>query len=81
MVLELHSDNPQPPVLESDRAASPPDPATEPYQNEHVTSYDDWPNDAGIQILRATRSWIQYGTLGFAVFCILIGAVEALFGR
>jgi hypothetical protein len=40
-----------------------------------------WPEDTGILIVRATRSWIQYGTVGFAVFCILVGAVEALFGR
>jgi hypothetical protein len=40
-----------------------------------------WPEDTGILILRATRSWIQYGTVGFAVFCILVGAVEALLGR
>ena len=40
-----------------------------------------WLDDAGIEIIRATRSWIQYGTLGFAVICIVIGAVEALFGR
>jgi hypothetical protein len=40
-----------------------------------------WLDDTGIQILRATRSWIQYGTLGFAVCCILIGAVEGLLGR
>jgi hypothetical protein len=40
-----------------------------------------WPDDTGIQIIRATRSWIQYGTVGFAVFCIIIGALEGLFGR
>ena len=40
-----------------------------------------WPDDTGIQIIRATRSWIQYGTVGFAVICILIGAVEGLFGH
>jgi hypothetical protein len=33
------------------------------------------------EILRATRWWVLYGTGGFAVICILIGAVEALFGR
>ena len=36
---------------------------------------------SGIEIARATRSWIQYGTVAFAVICIVIGAVEALFGR
>jgi hypothetical protein len=40
-----------------------------------------WLDDTGIQIIRATRTWIQYGTVGFAVVCIVIGAVEGLFGR
>jgi hypothetical protein len=34
-----------------------------------------------MEIIKATRSWIQYGTVAFAVLCIVIGAVEALFGR
>jgi hypothetical protein len=33
------------------------------------------------ELSRATQNWIQWGTLGFAIFCIVIGAVEALFGR
>ena len=37
---------------------------------------ETWPD-----IIHATRSWIQYGTVGFAVFCIVVGAVEALVGR
>ena len=32
-------------------------------------------------ILNYTRNWIQYGLVGFTVTCILIGAVESLFGR
>jgi hypothetical protein len=40
-----------------------------------------WTDVTGIQIIRATRSWIQYGAVGFAVICIVIGALEALFGR
>jgi hypothetical protein len=40
-----------------------------------------WPTDTGIQIIRATCAWIQYGTVGFAAFCIVIGALEGLFGR
>jgi len=32
-------------------------------------------------VLRATRWWLLYGCGAFAVLCILIGAVEALFGR
>jgi hypothetical protein len=48
-----------------------------------VTSLIDalWLEETGVEIIRATRSWIQYGTVGFAVICIVIGAVEALFGR
>jgi hypothetical protein len=34
-----------------------------------------------ITIVRATRLWVQYGIFGFAVFCIIVGAVESLFGR
>ena len=37
--------------------------------------------DDNLTIVRATRLWIQYGVFGFAVFCIIIGAVESLFGR
>jgi hypothetical protein len=40
-----------------------------------------WWDGTGMEVVRATRSWIQYGTLAFAVICIVIGAVEALFGR
>jgi hypothetical protein len=40
-----------------------------------------WWDGSGVEIVRATRSWIQYGTVAFAVICIVIGAVEALFGR
>jgi hypothetical protein len=41
----------------------------------------DWPANTGIQIIRATCAWIQYGTVGFAAFCIVIGALEGLLGR
>jgi hypothetical protein len=34
-----------------------------------------------LTIVRATRLWVQYGIFGFAIFCIVIGAVESLFGR
>jgi hypothetical protein len=40
-----------------------------------------WWNGSGKEIVRATRFWIQYGTVAFAMICITIGAVEALFGR
>ena len=32
-------------------------------------------------VLLFTRHWIQYGVFGFTVACIMIGAVERLFGR
>ena len=34
-----------------------------------------------IGVVHLTRTWVQYGIFGFAVLCIVIGAVEALFGR
>jgi hypothetical protein len=37
--------------------------------------------DPQLSVIHATRTWIQYGVFGFAVFCIVVGAVEALFGR
>ena len=39
------------------------------------------PDSDSVSILRATRTWLQYGVVGFAVVCIVIGAIEALFGR
>jgi hypothetical protein len=45
------------------------------------SSQPEWWEVSGIEIARATRSWIQYGTVAFAVLCIVIGAVEALLGR
>jgi hypothetical protein len=36
--------------------------------------------DAQLTLMRATRYWIQYGVFGFAVACIVIGAVEGIFG-
>lgn len=44
--------------------------------------YTRWIDAAdNITIIRATRLWVQYGIFGFAVFCIIVGAVESLFGR
>ena len=40
----------------------------------------NWLTD-GADLIRATRLWIQYGLVGFTILCILVGAVEALFGR
>jgi hypothetical protein len=34
-----------------------------------------------LAIVHLTRTWVQYGIFGFAVLCIVIGAVEAMFGR
>lgn len=49
--------------------------AEEPIQYE-----SSWLDDGAI-LIRATRLWIQYGLVGFTILCILVGAVEALFGR
>jgi len=38
-------------------------------------------SDDSLTVIRATRLWVQYGIFGFAVFCIVVGAVESLFGR
>jgi len=40
-----------------------------------------WLEGTGVEIVRATRSWLLYGTVGFAVLCIVVGAVEALWGE
>jgi hypothetical protein len=75
-------------VVPPDAALCPlPEPKTASAEQQSVqapaTSLIDalWLEEAGVEIIRATRSWIQYGTVGFAVICIVIGAVEALFGR
>ena len=47
---------------------------------EAENALEPWIID-GSEVMRATRLWIQYGLVGFTIFCILIGAVEALFGR
>jgi hypothetical protein len=62
------------------------DSTEQPKPNEEVSMPQEspasaWPDDTWRQIIRATRSWIQYGTLGFAVICIVIGALEGLLGR
>jgi hypothetical protein len=79
------------PILEREPAATPtaaaaPDSTEQLTLNEEVRISQEslvraWLDDTGIQIIRATRTWIQYGTVGFAVICIVIGAVEGLFGR
>jgi len=54
-------------------------PIGQPSSNHEVP--DGALRSAGLEIIRATRTWIQYGVVGFALLCIVIGAVEALFGR
>jgi len=89
--LEQPDDNPGPGlVIEPAVAATAPaaDDATEhaPVSDETIKKDQRspapvWTEETGIEIIRATRSWIQYGTFGFAVICIVIGALEGLFGR
>jgi hypothetical protein len=49
-------------------------------EEELVNAEFSWFTD-GADLIRATRIWIQYGLVGFTILCILVGAVEALFGR
>jgi hypothetical protein len=74
--LEPYVANPAPidvQVGESTTAIATLDSAEKPLLTEEVGIHQ--------QIIHATRSWIQYGTVGFSVLCIVVGAVEALFGR
>jgi len=50
-----------------------PEPAPEPPETPPSFEY--------MAVFHLTRTWVQYGIFGFAVLCIVIGAVEALFGR
>ena len=75
--MEPHVENPG---IEAEPIEQQPS-STEEVSIKQQRSLPIWTDDTGIQIVRATRSWIQYGTVGFAVFCIIIGALEALFGR
>jgi hypothetical protein len=81
--LEPLSNNPTPWLVFEPVAQVPAEVSQQESENKGVASpvVSLWPDDTHIQIIRATRSWIQYGTVGFAVICIVIGAVEALFGR
>jgi hypothetical protein len=45
-----------------------------------ATPPGSWPDGFALEIARATRTWIQYGMLGFAVLCIVIGAVRGILG-
>jgi hypothetical protein len=91
--LEPHSDpvttslvHSTPALIETAAIAAPADPAEQTEANENViipeiSPVTAWWHGSGTEIVRATRSWIQYGTVAFAVICIIIGAVEALLGR
>jgi hypothetical protein len=81
--LEQELENPAPTELETPAEATVSADATEPVTEAAVDVGQAWLGleDTSREIVRATRSWIQYGTLGFAVLCIVVGAVEALFGR
>jgi hypothetical protein len=80
--LEQELENPQPTELEvpAESTAQITEPAVDDPKVEQAWLGMDL-EDTSREIVRATRSWIQYGTLGFAVLCIVVGAVEALFGR
>ena len=82
--MDLNSESASSPVLLQDASAA--EPPQQAVINEEVKIDDPipasaWWDGTGVEIARATRSWVQYGTLAFAVICIVIGAVEALFGR
>jgi hypothetical protein len=54
--------------------------------DDHPARHIDYPvqdpdHSFGLTVIRFTRLWTQYGIFGFAVLCIVIGAVESLFGR
>lgn len=67
-----------PPVAGAETALAPePEPATESGSEAAVPV----PPMEYVSVIRLTRTWVQYGIFGFAVLCIVIGAMEALFGR
>lgn len=75
-----------PALVEETATAVQVDPPEQTQVNEQVsipeiTPARVWWDETGVELVRATRSWIQYGSLAFAVICIVIGAVEALFSR
>lgn len=66
-------------IVEETSAAAPalaltaPEPAEKALRNE--------PNRLALDIAHATRTWIQYGIVGFAVMCIVIGAIKGVLAR
>ena len=68
-------------ALSSVELLCPPPPASEEPVEEAAQEFEKtWVEDA-VNVLRATRGWIQYGVVGFAILCVVVGAVEALFDR
>jgi hypothetical protein len=55
--------------------------AEAPLEETEQTESAEVPPYEYIGVIHLTRTWVQYGIFGFAVLCIVIGAVEALFGR
>jgi hypothetical protein len=85
-VLELAG---QPGTAAGTDPAALPGPGTAPDGSEQLTTDEELSGDldnatlysnedTAIQIIRATRTWIQYGMVGFTVFCIVIGALESV---
>lgn len=70
------------PLVEHEELEQPLNPETLPAGSagEHEPAIATEPG-LDLSVIHATRTWVQYGILGFAVMCIVIGAVEALFGR
>jgi len=66
-------ENPVEVVSASQAEAAPED--TEQTESDEVAPYEY------VNVIHLTRTWVQFGIFGFAVLCIVIGAVEALFGR
>ena len=72
------------PIQSIDSASVEPTPiAAEPEQKAEVPVEPPAPTGSieYVGVIHLTRTWVQYGIFGFAVLCIVIGAVEALFGR
>lgn len=71
------------PVPSIDSAGAEPAIPTEPEQNADAPADQAAPTRSieYVAVIHLTRTWVQYGVFGFAVLCIVIGAVEALFGR
>jgi hypothetical protein len=57
------------------------EPATSEESETDSETLDTEQEIEAISVIHATRTWVQYGIFGFAVLCIIIGAMEALFGR